>query len=103
MTNELPDKIVARGVGNIDPRQEEMERVGACSEQGHGSEPVEDGAGQADEWDSKRSDVRNRSRTRYLRGRVPANSKRRTQGHEESRDLPLRQRMKIYRNRRQSR
>ena len=53
--------------------------------------------------DSRESNVRHRPRTRYPRRRLTSGSRNKSQGQEESRDLPLRQRMKIYRNRRPSR
>lgn len=52
--------------------------------------------------ESSGSNIR-RPRSRYPRRRLTSSSRNRGQGQDESRDLPLRQRMKIYRNRRPSR
>lgn len=102
MSNELPDKFVSLRDGNIHKHQVKEESVAAHSEENEGNESAEDWDGQVGNRDSKRSDIRYRPRTRYPRRRLAGNSRNRSQDHDESRDLPLRRRMKIYRNRRPS-
>lgn len=102
MTNELPDKFVSRSEGNIDKHQAKDESVTEHFEENKGNHSVEDRDGQADSGATNRSDVRYRPRTRYPKRRLTGNSRNRSGGQDESRDLPLRQRMKIYRNRRPS-
>ena len=104
MTNEFPNRYGSRGDEAFgDDRGEEKSEMEESNDNFFPSAD-ERRVGRRNDRESDESNVRHRPRNRYPRRRLTSGSRNKGQGgHEESRDLPLRQRMKIYRNRRPSR
>ena len=99
MTNELPNRYGSHGDETFGHgRGDEKSEMEESNDDFYPSERE-----RRDRRESDDSNVRHRPRTRYPRRRLTSGSRNKSQGQEESRDLPLRQRMKIYRNRRPSR
>ena len=103
MTNELPDKFASQMDGDVNTPEMDEDLAKADLKENDGNESAEDRDRRDGSGDSHGSDVRYRPRTRYPRRRLTGSSRNRSREQDDSRDLPLRQRMKIYRNRRPSR
>ena len=99
MTNEFPNRYRPRGDEKSGHSQGDEKSEMAESDGNYYPSTEE----RRDNRESDERNVRHRPRTRYPRRRLTSGSRNKGQGQEESRDLPLRQRMKIYRNRRPSR
>ena len=90
MNNENPTKYESQD----DDGQESFEKY-----EGSADESREEGSQSEGDF-AQQANSRYQPRTRYPRRRLTGNARRRKSDKQGSKDRPLRQRMKIYRNRR---